>query len=123
LGLALAALACACGGIHAGDDPDPEPKPKVYKVPLKSVCVSFDQEGAKVFKRGSKEDPDGELDAIWELDLREQRQLFLVRAGKVASQIAFGGADRSEQTRGWEDIHWCRWLAASPEAEPGMTVR
>src|SRR5262245_25372312 len=87
--LALTALAWACGGTLTGDDCDPEPKVKVHKVPLKSVYVSFEQDGTKPFKRGSKEDPDGELRAIWKLDLREEPEFFLVRAGKV------GGAAKS----------------------------
>jgi hypothetical protein len=83
LAVAALALAWACAGTHGGDDPDPEPKAKVYKVPLKSVYVSFEQEGTKHFDRGSKEDPDGELRAIWKVELGEEREFFLVRACKV----------------------------------------
>jgi hypothetical protein len=128
--LALAALACVCGGTRGGNEPDPEPKARAYKAPLKSVYLTFKQEGTKPFKRGSKEDPNGELDAIWKLELRD-RQLFLVRAGKVgaaakaARKVLSGGhkGDAPASAGDGTDEYWLvAYLGTTGSTPPAYSV-
>lgn len=126
--LVLAALACGCAGVEGGDD-DPEPKPNVEKIPLKSIHVSFEQEGTKHFRQGSAEDPDNELSALFILDpVPLKRQLLLVRADKIgeaarAARRAIVGEREGDKPNTAEG-HWLvAYLGATHSEPPAISVK
>jgi hypothetical protein len=91
----LCAAACALAAGCAGERP--EPKEKAEAIPLKSIYVTFDQEGAKKVRRGGNEAPSADYRIIDQKLTCGASNIFLVRgkdiaaAGAAARQVLVGG--------------------------------
>lgn len=118
MGLVLA-LAAGCNGGHGVDaDENPEPKPNVEKFSLKSMRVSFEQEGIPSVLRGDRGKAADHFDTYNAKVRSEVSDVFLVRgeaiddaAGATGEAIEAGlPADRPVPRRGAQGRPY--WLVA-----------
>jgi hypothetical protein len=132
----LLAVLSLCGcNMAEREEPDADPEPvKVERVPLKSMFVSFDQEGGPTIVESVKDKPfDGLVEDVGRQMRSGASNLFLVRGGDIEELVAgsrgvlVGGdtADRAVSARA-KSSPKC-WLVAflgrGPSGPPVRDVR